>query len=89
MVNAEQSLFLATVCHSHFGYLFGSNCFIIAGTSADWWSVGVILFELIVGMSAFNAEHPQVSYITFTEYLFRALTDPLHLVPFSHFPCIW
>ncbi|XP_062212200.1 probable serine/threonine protein kinase IREH1 isoform X2 [Phragmites australis] len=30
------------------------------GTSADWWSVGVILFELIVGIPPFNAEHPQI-----------------------------
>ncbi|CAI9291024.1 unnamed protein product [Lactuca saligna] len=30
------------------------------GTSADWWSVGVIVFELIVGIPPFNAEHPQV-----------------------------
>ncbi|XVE58887.1 hypothetical protein DITRI_Ditri04bG0205000 [Diplodiscus trichospermus] len=30
------------------------------GATADWWSVGVILFELIVGIPPFNAEHPQV-----------------------------
>ncbi|WOL09240.1 putative serine/threonine protein kinase IREH1 [Canna indica] len=29
------------------------------GASADWWSVGVILFELIVGIPPFNAAHPQ------------------------------
>ncbi|XP_009778794.1 probable serine/threonine protein kinase IREH1 [Nicotiana sylvestris] len=29
------------------------------GFTADWWSVGVILFELIVGVPPFNAEHPQ------------------------------
>ncbi|XP_068661620.1 probable serine/threonine protein kinase IREH1 [Aristolochia californica] len=29
------------------------------GMTADWWSVGVILFELIVGIPPFNAEHPQ------------------------------
>ncbi|KAL6494991.1 hypothetical protein OROGR_030910 [Orobanche gracilis] len=29
------------------------------GCTADWWSVGVILFELIVGVPPFNAEHPQ------------------------------
>lgn len=44
--------------------LFDTNYFIIMyillGCSADWWSVGVILFELIVGIPPFNAEHPQV-----------------------------
>ncbi|KAJ0238396.1 serine/threonine protein kinase IREH1 [Hirschfeldia incana] len=29
------------------------------GASADWWSVGIILFELIVGIPPFNAEDPQ------------------------------
>ncbi|KAG1368160.1 hypothetical protein COCNU_14G006280 [Cocos nucifera] len=29
------------------------------GPTADWWSVGIILFELLVGISPFNAEHPQ------------------------------
>ncbi|XP_031259864.1 ACT domain-containing protein ACR10-like isoform X2 [Pistacia vera] len=39
--------------------LFGlSTC--RGGTTADWWSVGVILFELIVGIPPFNAEHPQI-----------------------------
>ncbi|KAK3036993.1 hypothetical protein RJ639_029982 [Escallonia herrerae] len=32
------------------------------GTTADWWSVGVILFELIVGIPPFNAEHPQTIF---------------------------
>ncbi|CAN6478657.1 unnamed protein product [Victoria cruziana] len=32
------------------------------GTAADWWSVGVILFELIVGIPPFNAEHPQTIF---------------------------
>ncbi|KAK9075155.1 hypothetical protein SSX86_003475 [Deinandra increscens subsp. villosa] len=32
------------------------------GVSADWWSVGVILFELIVGIPPFNAEHPQTIF---------------------------
>lgn len=30
------------------------------GATADWWSVGVILFELLVGIPPFNAETPQV-----------------------------
>ncbi|XP_074557254.1 putative serine/threonine protein kinase IRE [Curcuma longa] len=29
------------------------------GPTADWWSMGVILFELLVGIPPFNAEHPQ------------------------------
>ncbi|KAK7271191.1 hypothetical protein RJT34_26882 [Clitoria ternatea] len=29
------------------------------GYTADWWSVGVILFEMIVGIPPFNSEHPQ------------------------------
>ncbi|EPS71542.1 hypothetical protein M569_03217, partial [Genlisea aurea] len=28
------------------------------GATADWWSVGVILFELLVGIPPFNAENP-------------------------------
>jgi serine/threonine protein kinase len=40
------------------GYIFVNNQH--TGASADWWSVGVILFELIVGIPPFNAEHPQV-----------------------------
>ncbi|ONK65314.1 uncharacterized protein A4U43_C07F35850 [Asparagus officinalis] len=32
------------------------------GASADWWSVGVILFELLVGIPPFNAEHPQTIF---------------------------
>ncbi|KAK8967334.1 Serine/threonine-protein kinase AtPK1/AtPK6 [Platanthera guangdongensis] len=32
------------------------------GATADWWSVGVILFELLVGIPPFNAEHPQMIF---------------------------
>lgn len=34
-----------------------------AGYAADWWSVGIILFELITGIPPFNAESPEVSFI--------------------------
>ncbi|KAG6746373.1 hypothetical protein POTOM_050913 [Populus tomentosa] len=29
------------------------------GATADWWSVGIILFELLVGIPPFNADTPQ------------------------------
>lgn len=29
------------------------------GATADWWSVGIILFELLVGIPPFNADDPQ------------------------------
>ncbi|CAN6486430.1 unnamed protein product [Victoria cruziana] len=32
------------------------------GTTADWWSVGVILFEMIVGVPPFNAEQPETIF---------------------------
>ncbi|KAJ7565559.1 hypothetical protein O6H91_02G065300 [Diphasiastrum complanatum] len=32
------------------------------GCTADWWSVGVILFEFLVGIPPFNAEHPQIIF---------------------------
>ncbi|XP_055833113.1 probable serine/threonine protein kinase IRE4 isoform X2 [Solanum dulcamara] len=32
------------------------------GNAADWWSVGIILFELITGIPPFNAEHPEVIF---------------------------
>ncbi|XP_028756617.1 probable serine/threonine protein kinase IREH1 isoform X1 [Neltuma alba] len=32
------------------------------GYTADWWSVGIILFELLVGIPPFNAEHPQTIF---------------------------
>ncbi|XP_059279154.1 probable serine/threonine protein kinase IRE4 [Lycium ferocissimum] len=32
------------------------------GSAADWWSVGIILFELITGVPPFNAEHPEVIF---------------------------
>ncbi|CAN6891302.1 unnamed protein product [Brassica oleracea] len=29
------------------------------GATADWWSVGIILFEFMVGIPPFNADHPE------------------------------
>ncbi|KAK4390678.1 putative serine/threonine protein kinase IREH1 [Sesamum angolense] len=29
------------------------------GYAADWWSVGIILFEFITGVPPFNADHPE------------------------------
>ena len=43
-------------CHS-------SIFIVLTGNTADWWSVGVILFECITGLPPFNAEHPQVRTI--------------------------
>lgn len=43
-------------------YFFSKSIWIL-GTTADWWSVGIILFELLVGIPPFNAEHPQVCHL--------------------------
>jgi serine/threonine protein kinase len=47
-------------CEVRFSDMVRSFSFPSAGPTADWWSVGIILFELLVGIPPFNAEHPQV-----------------------------
>ncbi|XP_022768935.1 probable serine/threonine protein kinase IRE4 isoform X9 [Durio zibethinus] len=32
------------------------------GYAADWWSVGIILFEFITGIPPFTAEHPEIIF---------------------------
>ncbi|KVH88375.1 AGC-kinase, C-terminal [Cynara cardunculus var. scolymus] len=38
------------------------------GATADWWSVGVILFELLVGIPPFNAESPENQILPLLTY---------------------
>lgn len=52
------------------GYLF-----LHAGPTADWWSVGVILFEILVGIPPFNAEHPQVVLCRLDLFILIAYTS--------------
>jgi serine/threonine protein kinase len=42
-------------------------CPISTAETADWWSVGIILFELLTGIPPFNAEHPQVLFLYATD----------------------
>lgn len=39
--------------------VIGKYAFLV-GATADWWSVGIILYEVLVGIPPFNAENPQV-----------------------------
>lgn len=42
-----------------FGFAY-STFYTPAGYAADWWSVGIVLFELITGIPPFNADNPEV-----------------------------
>lgn len=44
-----------------------------AAAAADWWSVGVILYEFLVGVPPFNADSPQA---IFDNILNRNITWP-------------
>lgn len=84
--------YFATIKTSHlfllpFSPIYYSLCCLYtlsSGFTADWWSVGVILFELIVGIPPFNAEHPQVIWLL--EFLNALFVIFLYL---NTYTCRW
>ncbi|GAB2224875.1 hypothetical protein Droror1_Dr00005653 [Drosera rotundifolia] len=51
------------------------------GYAADWWSVGVILFELITGVSPFTAETPEIIFhnILYKKVLWPSIPSQMSL----------